>query len=106
MITDHDSFLLIAEEAGQIIATGYGQLRGSKLSLIHSKHCYLGVMYVLPEYRGQGINKLMLDKIIAWSKERGVSDFYLDVYSANDSAIKAYEKAGFQPSLLEMKLNL
>ncbi|WP_246028984.1 GNAT family N-acetyltransferase [Parashewanella tropica] len=49
---------------------------------------------------------MILDKLFAWGKERGVSDFYLDVYSANDSAIKAYEKAGFQPSLLEMKLNL
>ncbi|WP_246028985.1 hypothetical protein [Parashewanella tropica] len=47
LINDHDSHLLVVEEAGQIIATGYGQLRDSKQSLIHSKHCYLGFMYYL-----------------------------------------------------------
>ncbi|MCL1123645.1 hypothetical protein [Shewanella surugensis] len=31
---------------------------------------------------------------------------YLDAYSQNESAVKAYERAGFTPSLIEMKLKL
>ncbi|MBM7073759.1 GNAT family N-acetyltransferase [Shewanella sp. 202IG2-18] len=106
LITDNDSYLIVLEDNKQIIATGYGQIRSSKQSLNHDKHCYLGFMYVLPEFRGRGLNKQLLNKIIEWSRQRGVNDFYLDVYSQNISAIKAYEKLGFEPCLLEMKLNL
>lgn len=63
-------------------------------------------MYVEPEYRGLGINKLVMENLIEWSKEQGVLDFYLDVYDGNDAAIRAYEKVGFSKSLVEMKINL
>lgn len=46
---------------------------------------------------------MIQNKIIAES--RGISEIQLDVYAANDSAIKAYEKFGFQPDLLKMRLN-
>ena len=92
LITDSDSYLVVFEVERKIIATGYGQIRKSKPSLAHNQHCYLGFMYVLPEYRGRGLNRRLLNKIIDWSKKRNVTDFYLDVYSQNVSAIKAYER--------------
>ena len=63
-------------------------------------------MFVKPEYRGQGVNKAVLERLLAWSKDNGVADCYLDVYAENTAAIRAYEKAGFAGSLLEMKLQL
>ena len=91
---------------GQIIGTGYAKIRASKKSLKHTKHSYLGFMYVAPTHRGLGINKLIMDRLIDWSKKEGIHDFYLDVYAENDSAIKAYEKVGFVKSVVEMKINL
>jgi ribosomal protein S18 acetylase RimI-like enzyme len=41
-----------------------------------------------------------------WAKERGLTEVRLEVYSVNQSAIKAYEKAGFTPNLLEMRLEI
>ena len=106
LITQSDSHLVVAESNKQIIATGYAQIRDSKQSLKHSKHAYLGFMYVAPEYRGLGINKLIMESLIEWSKAQGVSDLYLDVYAENKAAIRAYEKVGFEQSLVEMKINL
>jgi GNAT superfamily N-acetyltransferase len=63
-------------------------------------------MYVEPEYRGFGINKLIIENLIDWSKEQGVFDLYLDVYDGNHAAIRAYEKVGFIKSLVEMKINI
>jgi ribosomal protein S18 acetylase RimI-like enzyme len=63
-------------------------------------------MYVSPDFRGKGINKALVGHLISWSKNKGAQAVYLDVYSENASAIKAYEKVGFEPSLLEMKLIL
>jgi ribosomal protein S18 acetylase RimI-like enzyme len=40
-----------------------------------------------------------------WARTMGVSDFYLDVYAQNQSAVKAYEKFGFKANLIEMKMH-
>jgi len=106
LLTDKASNLIVVELKSKIVGTGYAQIRTSKKSLKHVKHSYLGFMYVAPEYRGLGINKLIMENLIKWSKEQGISDLYLDVYHGNDSAIKAYEKVGFVKSLVEMKINL
>lgn len=104
LITDDDSYLLVAEDNGAIVATGYVQIRQSKPSLEHNVHGYLGFMYVAPAYRGMGLNKQIIDTLMAWAESKQVFDFYLDVYADNRAAINAYEKVGFQSSMLEMKL--
>lgn len=106
LVEHHDSCLLVAEINEKLIGSGYAQIRTSKQSLNHDQHAYLGFMYVEAEYRGQGLNKRILDKLITWSKTHKITDFYLDVYEGNDAAIKAYEKVGFKKCLVEMKLNL
>lgn len=106
LISDRDTRLVVGEVSGDIVATGYLQVRDSKPSLNHDNHGYMGFMYVAEEYRGRGLNKLVLQDLIGWGQQRGVTDFYLDVYAENDSAVRAYEKIGFRGSLLEMKLSL
>lgn len=105
LIENPNSQLLIAEYEQRIIATGYVQIRESKPSLQHEQHGYLGFMFVVPEFRGQRINQAILERLMHWGNSKGVSEFYLDVYSQNEAAIRAYEKAGFIPSMLEMKIN-
>ncbi|MFA3792773.1 N-acetyltransferase family protein [Aliiglaciecola sp. SL4] len=106
LITSKSSYLAVAEVDGEIIATGYAQIRESKIAHRHDFHVYLGFMFVAQEFRGLGINKRIMQTLIAWGKEQNLSDFYLDVYATNESAIKAYRKAGFAESTYEMKLNL
>jgi len=107
MVNDDNTLLLVAVNDNQIIGSGYAQIRPSKTySLIHEVHSYLGFMYVIPEFRGLGINKMIIDKLIEWTKEKDIFDVYLDVYEQNSAAVRAYEKVGFTKSLVEMKLNL
>lgn len=106
LLNHESSYMLVAEFEGEIVGTGYAQIRDSKQSLKHAKHSYFGFMYVDSNYRGLGINKKIMKTLIEWSKTQGVYDFYLDVYDGNEAAIKAYEKVGFKKSLVEMKLHL
>ncbi|GIU53069.1 GNAT family N-acetyltransferase [Shewanella sp. KT0246] len=106
LLTQENSMLMVAVDGNSIIATGYVQIRASKKSLKHIEHGYIGFMYVAAEYRGLGLNKLIMDELIHWSTKRGVFDFYLDVYAKNDAAIKAYKKVGFEASMVEMKLHI
>ncbi len=106
LLTSDKSHFIVAEAGDNVIGCGYAQIRESKQSLIHDFHSYLGFMYVAPSYRGRGVNKRIVEELIEWSKRQGAPDCYLDVYSGNEAAIRAYEKAGFSKSMTEMKLKL
>jgi RimJ/RimL family protein N-acetyltransferase len=74
--------------------------------LKHEKHAYLGFMYVLPEYRGKGLNQKIIDALKDWAALQNIKEFRLEVYYDNASAIKAYEKIGFSKYMLGMRFNL
>ena len=106
MLTSPLAEVVVAEAGNKIIASGYARIDRSKPFIKHSTHAYLGFMYVLPEYRGQGINKRIIDALKNWAATQNITEFRLEVYCDNISAIKAYEKIGFSRYILEMRYNL
>jgi len=105
MLTAPHIEVVVAEANNKIIASGYARIDKSKLFLKHQHHAYLGFMYVLPEYRGKGINKLIMDALKKWAALQNIIEFRLEVYYDNTPAIKAYEKIGFSKYSLEMRYN-
>jgi len=106
MLTSPHMEVAVAEMNNKIIASGYARIDKSKPFLKHESHAYLGFMYVLPEYRGKGINKQIIDTLKNWAASQAINEFRLEVYYDNASAIKAYEKIGFSRYSLEMRFNL
>ncbi len=51
---------------------------------------------VVPERRGEGWGRLLLDEFVARCGERGASVFYLEVRAGNVAAIRLYDAAGFR----------
>lgn len=87
-----------------LIGSGYARIDPSRHYLKHTHHAYCGFMYVDPAHRGKGVNQLIIDTLKAWAHTRGLTELRLDVYTTNDDAIRAYEKAGFTPYLINMRL--
>ena len=106
MITVPHVEVIVAEINGELIGSAYARIEDSKIYLKHPKHVYLGFMYVKPEYRGKGVNKIIIEALKQWTISQGVTEMRLEVYNENLPAIKAYEKAGFTPNLLEMRIGL
>lgn len=105
LILSPDANLVVVEENNEIIASGYALIKQSEKNYNNFKeYGYLGFMFVKPEHRGKGVNQLIVDTLITWVKDKGISEIRLDVYDQNESAVKAYEKAGFEPLLLTMRL--
>lgn len=96
--------VILAEDRGQIVASGYAKILGASEFLAHDSYAYLGFMFVKPEFRGKGIITDILDELKSWSKSKGISEVRLEVYDDNDPAIRAYEKAGFKKHMVEMRL--
>ena len=105
-IKDPEISVVVAEEKNKLIASGYALIRENKIYKIPDKLIFLGFMYVIPEYRGKGINKKVLDYLIAWGKNKGFNEFQLTVYAENESAINAYKKSGFSFETITMRLNV
>lgn len=106
LIESDFSEMLVAELDGELIASGYALEKKAKDYEKHDKYAHLGFMYVKPEHRGKGVNQLILDALLDWAKSRGLNEIRLEVYTENAAAIRAYQKAGFVSSLLEMRLEI
>lgn len=106
MIEAPDVAVMVAEQAGEIVGSGYARIEEAKPYNIHPQHAYLGFMYVPPAHRGKGINAEIIEALKGWAVAKGITELRLDVYEGNEAAIKAYEKAGFTKLLVNMRLGL
>lgn len=106
LILSPQSTVIVAEHNDEIIASGYALIKPAKDYLKYKEYAYLGFMYVRPSYRGRGINKLILDALTGWAKSKNMTELRLQVYDENKPAVKAYEKVGFKPLLVEMRMEI
>lgn len=106
LIRSKDAEVAVAQVDGQLVASGYIQKRASLDFVVSEFHGYIGFLYVSPDFRRQGLNTHILNHLFDWAKANNLPEVHLAVYPENAPAVKAYRKAGFQPHLLEMRLNL
>ena len=106
LLTDADTEIFVAESDSKVIASGYATIRRAKPFFKHERYAYLGFMYVEANYRGKGVIQLVLDALIAWAANNGAAEVRLEVYAHNRPALWAYQKAGFEALLTEMRMPL
>lgn len=101
--TDADLFDLEAHysQAGgcfEVVTDSKGQIIASVG--LHPQEpgiCELRKMYLLPEHRGHGIGRALLNHAIAKARDLGFSEIRLETASVLKEAVAMYERAGFQP---------
>jgi GNAT superfamily N-acetyltransferase len=103
MLADPDVKIVVAQSNAKLIGSGYARVEPAKAFMAHEQFAYLGFMYVMPEWRGKGVNKSIIENLKQWAVNRKVKEVRLDVYYENSRAIKAYEKSGFAKYVLEMR---
>ncbi|MEC3965366.1 GNAT family N-acetyltransferase [Flagellimonas halotolerans] len=104
MVQDPKSHVVVAEVGGKIVASGYAIPKKARHYLDHEFYAYLGFMYTDGDFRGQGINAMIVEELKKWSHNQGFKEIRLTVYNENQPAIKAYEKVGFKKHIIEMRL--
>lgn len=83
---------LVWDEQGKIFGGGgVAPLEGGDADT-----CELKKMYFLPEGRGKGLGQSVLTECLKAAKELGFKYCYLETFNTMDSAMKLYEKNGFQ----------
>ncbi|TYP75805.1 RimJ/RimL family protein N-acetyltransferase [Aquimarina intermedia] len=104
-IVQKDTQVLVAEAEGQLIGSGYGQIRERKPYFKTDLLGYIGFIYVNENFRGKGVSQQILKALTEWFQNQNITEIRLTVYSENPRAIKAYEKVGFKSHIIEMRLD-
>jgi ribosomal protein S18 acetylase RimI-like enzyme len=75
-----------------------GRWRGSMNCFVRDGAAHLVSVYVAPDSRGreQGITDALLDAVIGWARDQGVSSLLLEVHERNDRAAAFYARRGFR----------
>jgi ribosomal protein S18 acetylase RimI-like enzyme len=108
-----ESVLFVAEDDTTwvgIVGGFLGETEGMKSVALIS-------MWVDPAYRGQGLGRQLVERIITWAQHHGARHVELWVTEQNDPAISLYIRCGFQttgetqqlpsnPDLLEQRMIL
>jgi GNAT superfamily N-acetyltransferase len=89
-----DGLVRVARRDGQAVGVVYAELRHDR---------YLGMdigvlswIYVVPEARGSGLSRTLIDAAYAWMISQGVVSMELYVTAPNAVAVRFYERAGLQ----------
>ena len=99
----HTACFAIERESGRIIGCGgvcyqEGMPAPGKMS---GKNGYLMNIYTLPEFRGEGIGRRIVEFLVDDAKERGAGKIYLE---SSGIAKKLYHEIGFSDMPDYMKL--
>ena len=98
---DNKGWFAVIDHGNEIIGS-YGIFRVSE------KVCELRKMYLLPEYQGMGLGRLMMEDAIHQAKTLDYAEIILETNKLLDKAIHLYKKYGFEeynPSHLSDRCN-
>jgi GNAT superfamily N-acetyltransferase len=82
------------EEAGSVRTVGFALFFTNFSTFLCQPGLYLEDLFVLPEYRGHGIGKALLQHLGRLAVERGCGRFEWSVLDWNEPAIRFYEAMG------------
>lgn len=95
---ENPKIFLVAEAEGKIV--GYNMCRiefgVSNVRTAFVKKGHVISVAVMPEYRGLGIGKALMERGLVGVKEGGANEIYLEVRVSNNIAVGLYKKLGFK----------
>ncbi|PFH84928.1 GNAT family N-acetyltransferase [Bacillus sp. AFS088145] len=102
-LLEKGSYYLIATENDKLM--GWILLGTSKDHFTDMINGFIYELFVIGEFRGNGISKLLMKAGIDHLKQDGYSEIRLSAFAGNQ-AIKLYEKLGFSTKTVTMSLQL
>jgi len=74
---------------------GFAVLRFRASLYVDALECYLAELYVVPDKRGRGIGRALMDEVFAIAREKGATHIELNTSDDDVAARALYEKLGF-----------
>lgn len=101
-----DSFAFFAEEDGRAVGYVIGFYDQPHFMWDTGRVGHVDSFYVLPELRGRGVGRLLMEAAYAAMREAGAETVALEVVAENEVARRFYEREGFTATFVQMHRRL
>jgi GNAT superfamily N-acetyltransferase len=99
-LAEDGAFALIALEDGAPIGYAVVHMRGPEETwATGDRVAELETLAVLPEHRGKGVGRALVQRMHELLRELGVGHFTVSVIASNADAVRFYERLGLTPFL-------
>lgn len=105
LMTRDDALAVIATDDAGIIGYAIGRITALPSFFEHRFRGYIHDVYVREAYRRRGVGRRMVEEILDWLRDRGVTMVELTV-AANNDATAFWERLGFRTYMFQMKADL
>lgn len=95
-VKNNGSRFYIVENNGEVVAYMKLNFDKAQTETGHDNTLEVQRIYVLQEYKGKHIGKMLMQKSIDIGKNKNLGYIWLGVWEHNINAIKFYEKQGFE----------
>lgn len=97
--------MFIAEQDGKPVGWAFAYEEHGELFIAEPerRHGFLAEIFVMPQARGAGHGKALIEACEDWSRGRGHKLLTIGVLAKNARAIRAYEGSGYQPYTVTMR---
>jgi ribosomal protein S18 acetylase RimI-like enzyme len=92
--------LLLIAESGDGRPLGFAYLETPRDYFTQRTHGHVGILAVAQEAEGRGAGGALLEAAEAWARRNGFRELTLNVFCANERAIRLYRRRGFEPETL------
>lgn len=94
LLNDPESLCLIVEDGNRKV--GYLAVGPKHIEYRLSRYCEIQNMGVIPEYRSQGIGKVLMDECFSWARAQGYQKVFVNSYIKNQGALDFYKENEFE----------
>ena len=101
-----DSYAFLAEEEGRLVGYVVGFYDEPHFMWSTGRVGHIDSFYVLPELRGRGVGRLLMEAAYAEMRQAGATTVALEVVANNDVARRFYEREGFTTTFVQMHRRL
>ncbi|MBY0401274.1 GNAT family N-acetyltransferase [Myxococcota bacterium] len=94
----HAGALFVAESEGKVVgfAAVIGRVEPEAPDQEQSSHTYVSDLVVLPDHRGRGIGRRLLERAETLARQVGTNRLEIGVLSKNEGAARLYRDFGFE----------
>jgi ribosomal protein S18 acetylase RimI-like enzyme len=97
-----DVVVLVAERGAAVVGYTYAGVEAYDYMALRGPAGVLYDIVVAPEYRGQGVGRMLLEATITALAVHGAPRVVLSTAEKNEAAQRLFERAGFRRTMIEM----
>lgn len=106
LISRDDALAVVAKEDSAIVGYAVGRITTLPTFFEHRFRGYIHDVFIREGFRRRGIGRRLVEEILGWFRNRGVTLVELTVAANNHDAIPFWERLGFSVYMHQMKREL